>query len=179
MRLFVVVLPALVASTAALGFFNGNPQKGLGSNKDLKIPGESPLEFCANKEEDGYIEIKKVDLDPNPPVPGKDLYVAASGEVKKTIEAGAYLNLTVKYGIVTLLKQTADLCEQMGEVDIECPVEPGKVVFTKTVELPQQIPPGTYHVEADVFAANHERITCLTATVQFKVPQGKFFSGDL
>lgn len=69
MRLFVVVLPALVASTAALGFFNGSPQKGLGSNKDLKIPGESPLEFCANKEEDGYIEIKKVDLDPNPPVP--------------------------------------------------------------------------------------------------------------
>lgn len=72
------------------------------------------------------------------------MYVAASGEVKKTIEAGAYLNLTVKYGIVTLLKQTADLCEQMGEVDIECPVEPGKVVFTKTVELPQQIPPVSY-----------------------------------
>ncbi|KAK9436986.1 phosphatidylinositol/phosphatidylglycerol transfer protein [Metarhizium brunneum] len=110
---------------------------------------------------------------------GQDLVIKAEGTVKKTIEEGAYIDLTVKYGLIRLLKTKADLCEQMGEVDLKCPVEPGDRVITKTVQLPKEIPPGTYNVEADVFAANGERITCLTATVKFNMPGMDFLGGEL
>lgn len=53
---------------------------------------------------------------------------------------GAYINLSVKYGLITLLRQQADLCEQMKNVDEKCPLD-GEKVLTKDVELPSRIPP--------------------------------------
>jgi hypothetical protein len=49
--------------------------------------------------------------------------------------------LTVKWGVVRLLYREADLCEQMKEVDKECPLEKGVTTITKDVDLPAQIPP--------------------------------------
>ncbi|KAG5984517.1 hypothetical protein E4U55_004413 [Claviceps digitariae] len=178
MRVSTAVLSALVAPSAALSIWNVDAQSGISPNQDLKIPGESPLEYCPNNKNDGYIEIKRVDLLPNPPAAGKQLVINAEGTVKKTIEKGAYINLTVKYGLIRLLKTTADLCEQMGEVDLKCPVEPGERVITKAVELPKEIPPGTYTVVADVFNANDEPITCLTATVTFSMNGLADFDGN-
>lgn len=34
----------------------------------LKVPGESPLQFCEDPKDD-ILELKSVDLDPNPPLP--------------------------------------------------------------------------------------------------------------
>lgn len=48
--------------------------------------------------------------------------------------------LQVKYGVITLIKQTVDLCEQVKNVDLECPLE-GEMKFVKEVELPREIPP--------------------------------------
>ncbi|QPH15915.1 hypothetical protein C2857_000443 [Epichloe festucae Fl1] len=169
MRVSAAILSALVAPSTALSLWSGDAQKGISPNEDLKIPGESPLKHCAGKKTDGYIEINSIDLSPNPPSAGKELVIKANGTVKKTIEEGAYIDLTVYYGLIRLLTTKADLCEQMGEVDLECPVEPGDRVITKTVELPKEIPPGNYRVVADVFTANGERITCLTASVEFSL----------
>ncbi|KAG6034930.1 hypothetical protein E4U41_006294 [Claviceps citrina] len=169
MRVSAAILAALAAPSAALSLWSGDAQKGVSPNEDLKIPGQSPLEFCAGKKTDGYIEINSVDLSPNPPAAGKQLVIKAHGSVKKTIEEGAYIDLTVKYGLIKLLSTKADLCEQMGEVNLKCPVQPGERVITKSVDLPKEIPPGTYTVIADVFTAKDERITCLTATVRFTV----------
>jgi len=116
------------------------------------------------------IVIEKVDLAPNPPKPGKSLDITASGQVKQSITKGAYVQLTVKYGLIKLLSTTADLCEQLGNVDLSCPLEPGKMTLTKSVDLPSAIPPGTYNVLADVYSADDEHITCLTATVNFPRP---------
>lgn len=178
MRPSVAVLSALVAPSAALSIWGGGVRKGISPNEDLKIPGESPLEYCPNKKADDYIEIKSVDLSPNPPAAGKALVIKAKGTVKKIIEEGAYVDLTVKYGLIRLLNTKADLCEQMGEVDLKCPVEPGDRVISKTVELPKEIPPGTYNVVADVFTAGGERITCLTATVTFSLGGLGDFTGN-
>lgn len=38
---------------------------------------------------------------------------------------------------------------------------------------------GTYTVNADVYAANDEKITCLTATVKFNFPGMDFLGGEL
>lgn len=49
--------------------------------------------------------------------------------------------LQVKYGLIRLINQEADLCEQLTNVDLECPLEKGEMTLTKQVDLPAQIPP--------------------------------------
>lgn len=51
------------------------------------------------------------------------------------------MNLVVKWGLITLIQQTVDLCEQIKEVDLECPLEKGHMTLTKEVKLPNAIPP--------------------------------------
>lgn len=77
------------------------------------------------------------------------------------------MHLQVKYGLITIVKQTADLCNTVKEVDLECPIKKGDMTLTKEVELPKQIPPGKYTVLADVLTKDEKKITCLTATVEF------------
>lgn len=125
---------------------------------------------------------------------GKELVIKASGTVKQTIEQGAYVLLTVKYGLIRLISTKADLCEQIGNVDLKCPVQPGDIEITKAVDLPAEIPPvrtssgiisflslthlqGKYNVLADVYTADDVSITCLTATVAFS--RGGFFDSEL
>jgi hypothetical protein len=115
------------------------------------------------------------------------LTIEASGIVKEDITDGAYVKIQVKYGYIKLLDTRADLCEEVKNVDLECPIEKGKIAITKEVELPKEIPPvrrpaatlrsdpvanklplqGKYTVQADVFTKDDDHITCLTATVFF------------
>ena len=77
------------------------------------------------------------------------------------------MHLQVKYGLITIIRQDADLCSQVKNVDLECPLKKGELALTKDVELPKQIPPGKYTVLADVTTKDDKKITCLTATVEF------------
>lgn len=72
---------------------------------------------------------------------GQTLTIQASGTLLETIEKGATVALEVKWGLITLIQQTVDLCDQLKNVDLECPLEKGKMVLTKQVDLPKQIPP--------------------------------------
>ncbi|KAF3806579.1 Phosphatidylglycerol/phosphatidylinositol transfer protein [Colletotrichum gloeosporioides] len=149
-------------------------------NEASKVPGESPLEFCDKDHSKDVVSIESVDLSPNPPQAGKELIIKASGTVKETIEKGAYVLLQVKYGLIRLISTKADLCEQIENVDLECPIEKGVLSITKSVELPNEIPSGKYTVFADVYTADDEPITCLTASVVFSRSQKKsFFSLEL
>ncbi|KAJ5925192.1 Phosphatidylglycerol/phosphatidylinositol transfer protein [Penicillium verhagenii] len=122
------------------------------------VPGDNPLVFC--KDPASYsLKIDSVNLSPNPP---QGLVIKASGTLGQKIEKGAYVNLVVKYGIITLITQTADLCEQLDNVDLSCPLD-GKLDLTKTVDLPSQIPPGQYSVFADVYNQDGKQVTCLEA----------------
>ena len=49
--------------------------------------------------------------------------------------------LQVKYGLIRLVNTKADLCEQVKNVDMECPIKKGKTKITKEVDLPNEIPP--------------------------------------
>lgn len=72
---------------------------------------------------------------------GKPLLVTFKGDVKKKIANGAYVKVVVKYGLIQLLSTTADFCEQTQNVDLNCPLEPGKMVITKSIDMPSVIPP--------------------------------------
>lgn len=67
--------------------------------------------------------------------------IEASGELLEDIEKDAYVILQVKYGLIRLVNTQADLCEQVSNVDLECPIKKGKTTITKDVELPNEIPP--------------------------------------
>lgn len=166
MKLTTTLLPLFISSLAtssSLSFF-GKDQQVL--DEDLKVPGDNPLEFCG-KSDDFILTINNVDLEPNPPLPGKTLTVKAKGNFTQKVEEGATLNLVVKYGLIRLFNQEADLCEQMkNAVDEECPLI-GEKTITKDVDLPKEIPPGHYTVLADVYTKDRVKITCLTASIKF------------
>ncbi|EEH47078.2 uncharacterized protein PADG_03176 [Paracoccidioides brasiliensis Pb18] len=70
---------------------------------------------------------------------------------------------TVKYGLIRLINEEEDLCTEITNVDLSCPLEKGPMNVSKEVLLPKEIPPGTYTVYADANTEEKERITCLKA----------------
>jgi len=171
----VACLSACLAAPATAVAIWGDSVSALGG---LKVPGESPLEFCNADRDDDLVVFEKIDVAPNPPKPGKSLLITASAEVKKTITKGAYVKVVVKYGLIQLISTTADLCEQLGNVDLSCPLESGTVTISKSVDLPAAIPPGTYNVYADVYSDDDEQITCLKASINFPRPNLSFQDGE-
>jgi len=156
-------LSTLVASRG-LSLF-GDSQTSL--NENLKIPGDNPLEYCQAEHTTDALIIEHVNLAPNPPSAGQILTIEAVGDLLEDVQEGAYVVLQVKYGLIRLVNTKADLCEQVSNVDLECPIKKGPIKLTKEVELPQEIPPGKYTVFADVYNYDEKKITCLSATVVF------------
>ncbi|ANB13608.1 Npc2p [Sugiyamaella lignohabitans] len=167
-------LSALFASSAGL-VSAANPLErlfiqngGLKIQEDKKIPGDSPISLC-DAELSQLIEIDNITIDPNPPVRGSTLNILASGLLKQNIEEGAYVEVEVKYGYIKLVHDTIDLCEQLGNVNMTCPVEAGQIDLSKSVDLPNEIPPGKYSVVARAYTVDDELLTCLTAQVEFPI----------
>ena len=91
-----------------------------------------------------------------------------TGTLSETVEEGAYIALSVKYGLIRIINQKADLCETVKKADLECPLEKDKEVkLTQEVNLPKEIPPGKYTAVADVYTKDDKKITCLQAVVEF------------
>lgn len=160
----------VTAIPSPLGLTGVQLQNPFGSSglsaSDKPIPGDSPLMLC-DLEAPKLVEIFNVTLSPNPPLRGSELVIFAQGVVKEVIEEGAYIDVDVRYGFIKLLKQTFDLCEQTGNVDLECPIQEGPISLETTVKLPDEIPPGKYIVVARAFTNDDQPITCLSTTVEF------------
>ena len=72
---------------------------------------------------------------------GTVLNVTAKGTLSEEVQKGAKIYLEVKYDLIRLLSQKADLCDTIANVDLECPLKKGETEVTKSVELPKRIPP--------------------------------------
>ncbi|KAK0118254.1 Phosphatidylglycerol/phosphatidylinositol transfer protein [Cadophora gregata] len=170
----------------------GDSQKILGGGE---VPGNNPLTFCQEQHDDDILTLEKVDLSPNPPKAGAPLLIKATGTLKRdiTVEDNAVVDIVVKYGFIKLLSTQADLCEQIKNVDMECPIKKGPITITKEVQLPKEIPPvschattpvilftyliliiiqGKYSVHANAITTDDDKkekdhITCLEANVAF------------
>jgi len=137
------------------------------AGESSSIPGDNPLRYCDEDHSHDVLTIEKVDLVPNPPLPGQPLTIKAVGVLKDVVEKGAYVVVSVKYGLITLVKETLDLCDHVNEVDLECPIDRGRLILTKVVDIPKQIPPGKYTVRADAGLEDNTPLTCLTGTIIF------------
>lgn len=104
----LLFLAPLLASALSFG---GSSSHAL-DEQEFPVPGDQPLLFCKDPK-DYILEVHNVDLVPNPPVPGELLKIIANGTFHEDIEDGATVFLQVKYGLITLIKQEADLCAQL------------------------------------------------------------------
>lgn len=130
------------------------------------VPGESPFTLC-DEDLPRLLDIHHINIDPNPPEKGANLTIEAAGYLKKQVDEGAFVEVDVRYGYIRLVNEKFDLCEQISHVDMECPLEEGPQTIKKVVELPDEVPPGKYLVNARAFTVDEELITCLSATVEF------------
>lgn len=71
---------------------------------------------------------------------GKTLSIEAKGHFSAEVTDGAYIILSVKYGLITLIRSRNDLCEKLEAVDEKCPLG-GEKVIRKEINLPSAIPP--------------------------------------
>ncbi|KAJ9651703.1 Phosphatidylglycerol/phosphatidylinositol transfer protein [Neophaeococcomyces mojaviensis] len=151
---------------SALSLYSPSSSGVTTQNDAFPVPGSQPLTYC-NDPKDYILEVHNVDLIPNPPVPGEKLTIKANGTFHEQIEEGATVFLQVRYGLITLIKQEADMCEQLPKIDIECPINEGYMEIMKEVNIPRQVPPGKYTVLADVKTKDKRAITCMEAAIVF------------
>ncbi|ODQ79763.1 hypothetical protein BABINDRAFT_161463 [Babjeviella inositovora NRRL Y-12698] len=173
----ILALTAVISTTTTalslplVGAFDtikGQSLFNLPGNDNKPIPGDSPMSVC-DASEPQLLELKSLTISPNPPLRGENMTISAVAYLSKDIAEGAYVEVDVFYGYIKLLHQTYDLCEQIGEVDMECPLKAGEYTIIKQVAIPDQVPPGKYVVNARAFTEEDDYITCLSATVVFPV----------
>ena len=168
--LLSITFPTLALSKS-LSFLSDS-QAPLGSDTDLAVPGDNPLVYCQDPS-DNILAIQHVNLDPNPPnsyvrtpislttkslldklnnttdyetARGSKLTIEARGTFSEDVEEGAKVRLEVKYGLVKLINQEADLCEQIKNVDLKCPLKKGETNITKVIDIPKEVPPVSFHL---------------------------------
>ncbi|KAK2735786.1 Phosphatidylglycerol/phosphatidylinositol transfer protein [Myotisia sp. PD_48] len=163
----LLTLLSPLSLAAPLGVFE-NQTPLLPNAADPSVPGDNPLTFCTDPKSN-ILTIDRVDLSPNPPIPGQKLSILGHGTFSQQVDEGAKVLLQVDYGIIRLVNQEADLCDQIKNVDLTCPLKKGEMSFVKEVDIPKEIPPGKYTVTANVLTKDDKEITCLKAIVTFNL----------
>jgi len=127
--------------------------------------------------ESDVVQVYDIQVQPDPPEPGKDLTITANGLVRETIEEGAYANVVVKIGLIKLLQKTFDVCEEARNANatIQCPVKEDNYTLIQTVHLPKEIPRGKFVVDVRAFTVDDRDMMCLNLKVDFM--KSPFFSG--
>ncbi|CAE6347443.1 unnamed protein product [Rhizoctonia solani] len=142
---------------------------------DLVLNGESPI-FTQSRwswtdcglPSDG-VQIKSIEVSPDPPKPGQDLTVTVIATADQPIEEGAYADVTVKLGLIKLLNKRFDICEEARNANatIQCPVQKGDHTVVQTVALPKEIPRAKFTVDVKGYSADEEDLACVKLNVDF------------
>ncbi|KAK4705566.1 ganglioside GM2 activator, partial [Phenoliferia sp. Uapishka_3] len=118
------------------------------------------------------LTIKSLKLSPDPPKPGHNLTIYATGSANKLISDGTYADVVVKLGLIKLLTKRFDVCEELAGANatLQCPITPDEYEIVQTVELPVEIPRAKFVVDAKVFTQNDEPAACVNLMINFLVP---------
>lgn len=179
MRLLLALL-ALFSTTLAslIPFTVFSPLeeiKQLATNRP--IPGGSHISQCDVNDKQ-LLDIKSIELSPNPPQKGHNLTISASGELHQELVEGAYVDVEVRLGYIRLLYNTYDLCEQLDEHDVDdlkCPIKPGSYNLKKEFFIPAEVPPGKYIFVARAYTNDDELISCVSGEALFPAGQVELF----
>ncbi|GAA6025280.1 hypothetical protein JCM10207_001281 [Rhodosporidiobolus poonsookiae] len=118
------------------------------------------------------IEIEDIKISPDPPKPGHNLTIEASGRVKELVDEGTYADVTVKLGLIKLLTKRFDVCEELdnAKAELSCPIKPDYYKITQVVALPAEIPRAKFQVSARVFTQEEVPAACVDLWINFLVP---------
>ncbi|RKF61660.1 Phosphatidylglycerol/phosphatidylinositol transfer protein [Erysiphe neolycopersici] len=142
-------------------------QNFISDGLDLSVPGENNFKHCSEDFNDDVLQLDSIDLTPIVPKKGEILLIKARGKLLQQIVKGAYVRVKVSYGLITLYQRDIDLCEEISNLHLTCPLEKGTFTIEKKVELPSSIPPGTFKVIADAYTNDDMKLVCLTTSVNF------------
>jgi len=106
-----------------------------------------------------HMQIINVVITPNPPVKGQTLTVALNATLDEIVQAGT-ISIDLKLGLITIVKIDLPLCSIIEPYE-PCPVKPGPINLSVSVDLPSQIPSGHYTGNVKAVDQNNEQLACI------------------
>ncbi|GJJ09615.1 hypothetical protein Clacol_003838 [Clathrus columnatus] len=158
------------------------------TNNDQLILSSSPSSSLSDKwswsdcgQFDDAVLVNSIKISPDPPKPGENLTVTASGIVYSEITKGTKVTVQVKVGSIKLLTKELDVCDEASNAnaEIQCPVEEGDYTVTQSVALPAEIPPAKFTVHVEGKTAKNEPLLCLDLNIDFRSSFTKIFGFGL
>ncbi|GAA5911305.1 hypothetical protein JCM5296_004798 [Sporobolomyces johnsonii] len=118
------------------------------------------------------LQIDSLRISPDPPKPGQNLTIYATGRAQSLVDFGSYADVTVKLGLIKLLTKRFDVCDELDNANatLRCPITPDSYEIEQTVELPREIPKAKFQVNAQVFTQDDEPAACIDLWINFLVP---------
>jgi hypothetical protein len=127
---------------------------------------EPPMRSCGVSSD--ILSLEKVSLNPFPIQKGEKVTVFAQGVLSEQLVKGTRAELTVKVGMVPLLKVDIDVCEQAKNVGLFCPLNKGPQTIQFSQDIPKFLPSASANIEVRVFTPDNRRIACVQGKVQFE-----------
>ncbi|GAA6064054.1 hypothetical protein JCM10212_006790 [Sporobolomyces blumeae] len=118
------------------------------------------------------LQIESIKVSPDPPKPGQDLTIVATGTARSKVDVGTYADVTVKLGLIKLLTKQFDVCEELDNANatLRCPIAPGYHKIVQTVALPREIPRAKFQVDAKIYTQDEEPAACINLWINFLIP---------
>ncbi|KAL1757585.1 ML domain-containing protein [Schizophyllum commune] len=116
------------------------------------------------------VNLKSIEISPDPPIPGQQLTVTVKADVREIIQDGASATVVVKVGLIKLLHRTYDICEEARKANstVQCPVEKGEHTVVQTVQLPREIPRAPFKIDVDAYTHEDDDMACVRLAVDFR-----------
>ncbi|XP_021715650.1 putative phosphatidylglycerol/phosphatidylinositol transfer protein DDB_G0282179 [Chenopodium quinoa] len=100
------------------------------------------------------VEVKGVEFNPDPVVPGKEAVFSISASSAGVISEGEVM-IDVSYFGLHVHSETIDLCQETS-----CPIPAGDFVLSHKQTLPIFTPPGSYTLKLRIRDSSDQLLTC-------------------
>ncbi|XP_058085118.1 uncharacterized protein LOC131232712 [Magnolia sinica] len=113
------------------------------------------IQYC-DKKGDYAVEVKGVEMSPDPVVRGKPATFSISASTDEAISGGKVV-IEVSYFGAHIHTETHDLCGKTP-----CPIATGDFVLSHTQSLPGFTPPGSYRLKMKMVDGTGHQLTCIS-----------------
>lgn len=126
-------------------------------------------EWCDDVDAESYlVRVDSVELQPDPPVMGRNLTFHGAGSLSGRVAQGSYVDVNVYLGFLRLYAERMDLCDVLREnhVEVQCPMEPGQYNITHVIEMPKtRVPPIPFRFRVLGISQDKQTIACINGRI--------------
>lgn len=129
----------------------------------------SSFGYEGNRDSDNPLVIGVIEVTPDPPQRGKDLSARITGNLVRVLGDGAYVDITVKFGLIKLHSERKALADLLNEWGGALPQETGlfTLELSNSKVLEKEFPGGKYKVILRGYTKADEDAFSLVLTVNF------------